>query len=86
MSTATGKTVRYVNVPPAVAKGTQLAAGMPPYLADALEELFAGRRAGSESIVYQTIPELLGRRATSFAEFAARNAAMFRGDPPPTKA
>ena len=44
LSAATGKTIRYVNVPPEAARQAQLAAGMPPYLADALFELFAERR------------------------------------------
>jgi uncharacterized protein YbjT (DUF2867 family) len=39
LSAATGKTIRYVNVPPEAARQAQLAAGMPPYLADALFEL-----------------------------------------------
>ena len=41
--------------------------------------LFAERRAGKESEVSALTPALLGRPATSFAEFAARNAAVFRG-------
>jgi uncharacterized protein YbjT (DUF2867 family) len=82
LSAATGKAIRYVNVPPEDAKQAQLAAGMPPYLVDALAELFAERRNGKESTVYDTVAKLLGRPATTFAAFAARNAAVFRGEPP----
>jgi uncharacterized protein YbjT (DUF2867 family) len=80
LSTATGKTIRYVNVPPDGARQAQLAAGMPPYLADALFELLAERRNGKEAKVWPDAGVLLGRRPTSFDEFAKRNAAVFRGE------
>ena len=85
LSAATGKTIRYVNVPPEAARQAQLAAGMPPYLADALFELFAERRNGKEAKVWPDAELLLDRRPTSFDEFARRNAAVFRGDSPPPK-
>jgi uncharacterized protein YbjT (DUF2867 family) len=80
LSAATGKPIRYVNVPPEAARQAQLAAGMPPYLADGLFELFAERRNGKEAKVWPDAGALLGRRPTSFDEFAARHAAVFRGD------
>jgi uncharacterized protein YbjT (DUF2867 family) len=46
LSTVTGKPIRYVNVSPEEAKKAQLAAGVPPFLADGLSELFAERRRG----------------------------------------
>jgi uncharacterized protein YbjT (DUF2867 family) len=82
LSAATGKTIKYINVPPEDAKKAQLAAGAPPYIADALAELFAERRKGKESQVWPVAQTLLGRRPTSFAEFATRNAAIFRGERP----
>jgi len=85
LSTATGNTIRYVNVPPEAARQAQLAAGMPPYLADALFELFAERRNGKEAKVWPDAELLLDRRPTSFDEFARRNATVFRGDAPPPK-
>ena len=83
LSAAIGKTVRYVNVPPEAARQAQLAAGMPPFLADALFELFAERRNGKEARVWPDAAALLGRPPTSFDEFAGRNAAVFRGEVPP---
>ena len=83
LSAATGKPIRYVNVPPEDARQAQLAAGMPPYLADALFELFAERRNGQEGKVWPDAATLLGRPPTSFDEFAGRNAAVFRGEAPP---
>jgi len=85
LSAATGNTIRYVNVPPEAARQAQLAAGMPPYLADALFELFAERRNGKEAKVWPDAERLLDRRPTSFDEFAKRNAAVFRGEALPPK-
>ncbi len=85
LSTATGKTIRYVNVAPEDAKRAQLAAGMPPYMADALAELFAERRKGKEAQVSSVVQMILGRRPISFDEFAMRNASIFRGEQPPPK-
>ena len=85
LSAATGKTVRYVNVRPEAARQAQLAAGMRPYLADALFELFAERRNGKEAKVWPDAAALLGRPPTSFDEFVGRNAAVFRGEAPPPR-
>jgi uncharacterized protein YbjT (DUF2867 family) len=82
LSAATGKPIRYVNVTPDEAKQAQLAAGVPPYTADALAELFAERRRGKESRVWPVIEEIIGRRPTTFDDFALRNAAIFRGEHP----
>jgi uncharacterized protein YbjT (DUF2867 family) len=86
LSTATGKTIRYVDVPPEEARQARLAAGFPPYLAEGLDELFAERRKGKESRVWPTIEEVFGWKPTSFDEFANRNAAIFRGEQPASKA
>jgi len=85
LSTVAGKTIRYVNVAPEDAKRAQLGAGMPPYMADALAELFAERRKGKEAQVSPAVQMILGRRPTSFDEFAMRNAAVFRGEQPPPR-
>jgi uncharacterized protein YbjT (DUF2867 family) len=85
LSVATGKLIRYINVPPEEAKAANLANGMPPYMADALFELFAERRKGKESQVSSVIPTVFGWQPTRFDEFAARNAAIFRGEQPPPK-
>ena len=82
LSAATGRMIRYVNVAPEDAKRAQRAAGLPPYTVDALAELFAERRKGKEAQVWPTINMVFGQRATPFEEFAARNAAIFRGEQP----
>ena len=85
LSAATGKPIRYISVAPDEARNAQLAAGVPQYTADALAELFAERRKGKESRVWPDIKRILGRRATSFDDFAKRNAAIFRGEEPAPK-
>jgi uncharacterized protein YbjT (DUF2867 family) len=82
LSAATGNRIEYVNVAPEEATRAQLAAGMPPFTADALAELFAERRKGKEAQVSPVVQTILGRRATSFDEFAVRHAATFRGERP----
>jgi uncharacterized protein YbjT (DUF2867 family) len=82
LSAAIGKPVRYVDVPPEDARQARLAAGMPSYLAEGLDELFAERRKGKESTVWPTIQDVFGWAPTTFDEFARRNAAIFRGEQP----
>jgi uncharacterized protein YbjT (DUF2867 family) len=85
LSAATGRPIQYVNVAPEEARRAQLAGGMPQYTADALAELFAERRKGKESQVSPVIEGIIGRRATSFDDFALRNSAIFRGEQPAPK-
>src|SRR5215472_14627222 len=70
LSAVLGKRIRYVNVAPEEARQANLSRGMPPYLADALFELFAERRKGKESQVSPVIPEVFGWQPTSFEAFA----------------
>src|SRR5260370_7222486 len=65
LSTATGKRIRYVNVAPEEAKRAQLAAGVPPFTADALAELFTDRPKTKQPQVSPTIQTIFGRRTTS---------------------
>jgi len=85
LSAATGKTIRYVDVPPEDARAAQVAAGMPAYLADGLAELFAERRKGKEATVSAVMQTIFKRRPLSFADFARRHAAVFRGEQPAPK-
>jgi len=85
LSAATGNRIEYVNVAPEQATSAQLAAGMPPFTAEALAELFAERRKGKEAQVSPLVQTILGRPATSFDEFAVRHAAIFRGEQPEPK-
>ena len=66
-------------------KKARLGAGVPACTADALAKLFAERRKGMESEVFDDVIALLGRRATSLDVFAKRNTGIFRGEEPRPK-
>jgi uncharacterized protein YbjT (DUF2867 family) len=80
ISLAIGKPVRYVNVAPEERRGALLAAGIPPYFADALDIQAKERRKGAESTVHAGTHETFGIHPTTFAEFARLNASVFRGE------
>jgi uncharacterized protein YbjT (DUF2867 family) len=80
ISLAIGKTVRYVNISQAERKRALIAAGVPPYFADALDVQGSERRKGAEAVVHTETHTALGLRPTAFAEFALRHAAAFRGE------
>jgi uncharacterized protein YbjT (DUF2867 family) len=86
ISLAIGKTVRYVNISPAERKRALLAAGVPPFIADALDVQARERRKGAtgEAVVHPETHVALGIRPTTFAEFARRNAAVLRGEAVPS--
>jgi uncharacterized protein YbjT (DUF2867 family) len=82
ISLAIGRTVRYVNVSPAERRQALLAAGLPPYVVDALDVQARERRKGAtgEAVVHPETHTALGIPPTTFAEFARRNAAVWRGE------
>jgi uncharacterized protein YbjT (DUF2867 family) len=80
ISRAVAKTIRYVDVAPEEKRRALLAAGIPSVFTDALDELFAERRRRTESRVYLGTHEIFRIRPTTFAEFAQRNADVFRGN------
>lgn len=76
---ATGRPVRYVDVPPAAFEQVLIGIGVPPVFAAETVNIY-GRgpyREGKTSAVSSAIPELLGRPARSFDEFAREYAAYF---------
>jgi uncharacterized protein YbjT (DUF2867 family) len=81
ISGAAGRSIRYVDTDPDEKHRMLVDAGMEPYFADALGELFSERRKGAESTVRPHTHERFGVRPATFAEFATRNAAVFRGKP-----
>jgi uncharacterized protein YbjT (DUF2867 family) len=83
LSTAVGRTIRYVNITLEQFRERLLAGGAPPGRADALGQLFAERQRHPDSRIYTGTHEAFGIQPTSFAEFARRNAAVFRGEPVP---
>lgn len=81
ISQAIGRTIRYQDV--AAGERSQRRwwghQGSPAF-ADAMDELFRERREGIESRVDLSTHEAFGIRPTTFAEFALRGAAVFRGE------
>jgi uncharacterized protein YbjT (DUF2867 family) len=80
ISQAISKTVRYVNVALEEKRQALLAAGIPLERVNTINELFSERRKCAESRVYLGTHEAFGIQPTTFAEFARRNAAAFRGE------
>jgi len=80
LSDVVGRTVRYVNIDPAERRSGMLAAGLPEYLVDAMDEQAAERRNHPESRVCLDVHRAFGVPPTTFVEFARRNAAAFRGE------
>jgi uncharacterized protein YbjT (DUF2867 family) len=79
LSTATGRTIEYIDVPPEAAKEAMAATGLPDWLPDFLDRLFARFRAGDFSDVTDTVERLTGSPATTIEAFARQHAAVFSG-------
>jgi uncharacterized protein YbjT (DUF2867 family) len=80
ISQATGRTIQYLNVSMEEFRRAMLAAGASPERADAFVELWGERRKSSASRVDLSTHETFGVQPTTFAEFARRNASVFRGE------
>jgi uncharacterized protein YbjT (DUF2867 family) len=70
LSAATGRTIRYVDVPEDTARRTMLEFRVPEWLVDALMELHAVDKLGRKAAVTTIIQDVLGRPPRSFADFA----------------
>jgi uncharacterized protein YbjT (DUF2867 family) len=68
LSEASGKTITYVPVDDAALRSAMAAA--PPVMIELMSSLFARIRAGQTALVAPDIPQVLGRAAISFAQFA----------------
>ncbi|GHO53242.1 SDR family oxidoreductase [Ktedonobacter robiniae] len=81
ISRAIGRNIRYVNVTPAERRQALLAkGGVSAYFADALDEQVSERLKCAEAQVCLDAHKEFGIEPTTFAEFARRNAAVFRGE------
>jgi len=76
---ATGKPVRYQKTSIEEHRRGMEAAGLPPFLVDALIEQALERLRHPQSRVELGTHELFGVKPTAFAEFARRHAAVFAG-------
>jgi len=80
ISAAIGKSVRYVAVSSKDKVREWLNAGYPPYRAEAFGQLFDERRRLGRSTVDLSTHQRFGITPTTFAQFARRNAPIFRGE------
>ena len=78
LSTAIGKPVKFVDVPPAAAEDGMSKMGMPKPYVDALLELMAAMKSGKADAVTEDVQKVLGRKATSFEDWAKKNASAFQ--------
>jgi len=78
LSQALGREVKFVDVPPEAAKQGMTGAGIPGPYVDALMDLLSNMKAGRTAVVTDTVQQLLGRKAGTFADWARRNAAAFK--------
>ena len=82
ISAAIGKPVTYADVPPEESRKGMIEMGLPEWFADDLVTLFGVYREGRAAEVSDAVETITGRPATSYDEFAADHAAVFRGDAP----
>lgn len=68
----------YVDEPPEVVHAGMLAAGLSPWLADALVELNGVYRTGAAAGTTDEVQKATGRAARSFDDFLTDHAAAFR--------
>lgn len=80
ISRAIGRTIRYVAVSPRDRSRALAGAGLPPALVDALDEQTVERLKCPQSKVDLSAHQAFGVRPTTFAEFASRHSAVFRGE------
>jgi uncharacterized protein YbjT (DUF2867 family) len=78
LSTAAGREIRYVNVPPDAFKEGALKADMPEVYVDALVDLHLFIAAGGSEKVYADVERVLGRKPHTFDQFARDYADVFR--------
>ncbi|MBI3448812.1 MAG: SDR family oxidoreductase [Acidobacteria bacterium] len=76
---ATGRSVKYVDVPPAAARQAMLALGMKDWMADAMLALYAIFAAGHAAAIADSVPRITGRPARSYDQFAKDFAHVFKG-------
>ncbi|MFN2531587.1 MAG: SDR family oxidoreductase [Pyrinomonadaceae bacterium] len=78
LSEVLGKRITFVDIPPDVAQQGMLMTGMPAEYVEGVMNLMSGTRAGKADFVTDTFEQLMGRKPTSFDDWARRNIAAFQ--------
>jgi uncharacterized protein YbjT (DUF2867 family) len=79
LSTATGRRVVFVDIPPEAAGPALVEAGLPPFAAEQVLRVFDELRRGEQAVTTCAVHDLTGRPARSFSDFARTHAHMFTG-------
>ena len=80
LSTATGRRVGFVDIPPEAAGPALVEAGLPPFAAEQVVRVFDELRRGEQADDHRArVHDLTGRPARPFAEFARDHADVFTG-------
>jgi len=77
ISRATGKAVKYVDVPRDTAEASMIQTGMPQWQAEAICQLMDQLRSGTMSGPTDVVEKIAGKTPISFDHFARENAAAF---------
>jgi uncharacterized protein YbjT (DUF2867 family) len=75
---ALGRPVAYSDIPPEAAKAGMLEAGLPEWLADAINELSVGMRNGEFAEITDVVQSVGGREPTTLQDFIDENVDTFR--------
>jgi uncharacterized protein YbjT (DUF2867 family) len=78
LSEEVGKPITYVAIPDEVARDGMAKFGMPQMMIDSLTQMAASVRSGQGGQVSPTLERVLGRKGTSFREWARENSAAFK--------
>ncbi len=70
MTEASGRQIRYIDVPPEAARQGMLSAHMPEWMIDIILEINAWAKASKGGEITTTVKDILGRPAHTFREFA----------------
>jgi len=79
LSSATGKVIKYVNVPVEAARASMQGAGMPAELVEGLLEHYQVVQSGHAARVSSAVEEITGQKATYFEAFAQAEREAFVG-------
>jgi uncharacterized protein YbjT (DUF2867 family) len=77
LSAATGREVRFVDVPDEDAKHGMIQGGLPDFVAEQIVRVFGMLRQGVAEEVTNTVESLTGREPLSFGAFARDHAHLF---------
>ena len=80
LSEVIGRSVDYVDVLPDQFRTNLACAGLPDWIAEALVALYQAVRAGHAATVTNAVPEVTGRSARSYRQFAEGQKDVFTGD------